>query len=53
MMFPLLHWLVQLVIFAALLFGAYWVIRLAVRHALQDAEERRSKTGGEGRSIGS
>jgi membrane protein implicated in regulation of membrane protease activity len=53
MMFPLLHWLVQLVIFAALLFGAYWVIRLAMRHALEDADKRRSRTSGEGRSIGS
>lgn len=53
MMFPFFHWLIQLIIFAALLFGAYWVIRLAVRHAIEDADERRSKTGAEGRSIGS
>lgn len=31
----------------------YWTIRYAVRHALADADERRSKSGSEGRSIGS
>jgi len=41
-------------IFAAIGFYVlYWTVRYAVRHALADADERRSKSESDGRSIGS
>jgi hypothetical protein len=40
--------------FAALgCYVLYWTVRYAVRHALADADERRSRSGADGRSIGS
>ena len=40
-LFGLLTWLVVAVVFLAVL---YWVIRLAVRHALHDAAAKRGPT---------
>ena len=44
----------SLLFFAVLGFYVlYWTVRYAVRHALADADERRSKSRADGRSIGS
>jgi hypothetical protein len=42
-----------ILIFAVIaVYVQYWTIRYAVRHALSDADERRSKTGSLGRFAG-
>jgi hypothetical protein len=42
-----------ILIFAVIaVYVQYWTIRYAVRHALADADERRSKTGSLGRFAG-
>lgn len=47
-----MHALLVPVVFAAVcLYVLYWTVRCAVRHALADADERRSKEREGGRSI--
>lgn len=44
--FTIMEQSIAVVLFYALsLFVLYWVIRLAVRHAIQDADKRRSRGG--------
>jgi hypothetical protein len=37
--------LLSILALALILAGFYWVIRLAVRHAIKDADERRGRLG--------